>query len=230
VPHQPAGRDAHPVLGYIPTGYFQLDRLYKVRKQLVVADDRDWARMFPRNRRSRFHTRQDTEPHLIPLPSANELARLSKQVFDNNHWNLTTNIEVDRIHRCARRAGAVPRHIGEPSLIQHVFWSSKKPTYDRCWETWPGQREPRCGFGLPFQPARIGTALPVLDNVYAPSASRRWHPWIGMSDLSTPMKSCRRTDSLLSGGDSDDPLTILRRLPLTTGRPGDLLQAIRRME
>jgi YVTN family beta-propeller protein len=44
------GRDAHPVIGYIPTGYFPTSVAYdKAQKQLVVADDtRDWARMFPR--------------------------------------------------------------------------------------------------------------------------------------------------------------------------------------
>ncbi len=35
------GRDAHPVIGYIPTGYFPTSIAYdKARKQLVVADDK----------------------------------------------------------------------------------------------------------------------------------------------------------------------------------------------
>ena len=35
------GRDAHPVIGYIPTGYFPTSEAYdKVRKQLVIADDK----------------------------------------------------------------------------------------------------------------------------------------------------------------------------------------------
>jgi YVTN family beta-propeller protein len=90
------GRDAHPVLGYIPTGYFPTSIAYdKTQKQLVVADDKGLGTHVPARSGglSGFNTHQDTGTvNLIPLPNANELARFSKQVFDNNHWNLTTNI------------------------------------------------------------------------------------------------------------------------------------------
>ncbi len=62
-----------------------------------------------------------------------QLARFSKQVFDNNHWNLTTNIEVGPEYIDAHAAPvAVPRHIGEPSLIKYVFLVIKENrTYDQ---------------------------------------------------------------------------------------------------
>src|ERR1700685_144295 len=71
--------------------------------------------------------------NLIPLPNASELVRYSKQVFDNNHWNLTTNIEVGPKYIDAQAAPvAVPRHIGEPSLIKYVFLVIKENrTYDQ---------------------------------------------------------------------------------------------------
>ena len=42
-----------------------------------------------------FNTHQDTGVvNLIPLPNANQLGKYTEQVIDNNHWNLTTNIQV----------------------------------------------------------------------------------------------------------------------------------------
>ncbi len=131
------GRDAHPVLGYIPTGYFPTSIAYdKVQKQLVVADDKGLGTHVPAHSGglAGFSTHQDTGTvNLIPLPNANQLARFSKQVFDNNHWNLTTNIEVGPEYVDAHAVPvAVPRHIGEPSLIQHVFLIIKENrTYDQ---------------------------------------------------------------------------------------------------
>src|ERR1700722_11916648 len=92
------GRDAHPVIGYIPTGYFPTSIAYdKAQKQLVVANDKGLGAHVPAHSGglAGFNTHQDTGTvNLIPLPNANQLASYSKQVFDNNHWNLSTNIEV----------------------------------------------------------------------------------------------------------------------------------------
>ena len=165
------GRDAHPVIGYIPTGYFPTSIAYdKARKQLVVADDKGLG-----SRRRRSHLGKaspalvrmmDTGTvNLIPLPNANQLARFSKQVFDNNHWNLTTNIEVGPEYVDAHAAPvAVPRHIGEPSLIKHVFLIIKENrTYDQMLGDVRGAtaiRRSRC-LRPPSQPARIRQALPA---------------------------------------------------------------------
>src|SRR5262249_27380388 len=131
------GRDAHPVIGYIPTGYFPTSLAYdKVQKELVVADDKGLGTHVPSRSGglSGFNTHQDTGTvNLIPLPNANQLAGFSKQVFDNNHWNLTTNIEVGPQYIDAHAVPvAVPKHIGEPSLIKYVFLVIKENrTYDQ---------------------------------------------------------------------------------------------------
>jgi len=212
------GRDAHPVLGYIPTGYFPTSIAYdKVHKQLVVADDKGLGTHVPARSGglSGFSTHEDTGTvNLIPLPNANQLARFSKQVFDNNHWNLTTNIEVGPEYVDAHAVPvAVPGHIGEPSLIQHVFLIVKENrTYDQMLGdvSW-GNGEPSLALfasALPNQHALV-RRFPLLDNVYAPSRqSADGHPWIGMSgsfysnDILSP-------DWIRSypGGDSDDALT-----------------------
>ncbi|HUA58422.1 MAG TPA: phosphoesterase [Verrucomicrobiae bacterium] len=212
------GRDAHPVIGYIPTGYFPTSIAYdKEQKLLVVADDKGLGTHVPARSGglSGFSTHQDTGAvNLIPLPNANELAQFSKQVFDNNHWNLTTNIEVGPRYVDARAAPvAVPRHIGEPSLIKYVFLVIKENrTYDQMLGdvAWGNGDKSLALFAsaVPNQHS-IVKRFPLLDNVYAPSRqSADGHPWIGMSgsfysnDILSP-------DWIRSypGGNSEDALT-----------------------
>jgi YVTN family beta-propeller protein len=213
------GRDAHPVIGYIPTGYFPTSITYdKVQKQLVVADDKGLGSqggVAKREGVSGLVTAMDTGTvNLIPLPDANQLARFSKQVFDNNHWNLTTNIEVGPEYIDAHAVPvAVPRHIGEPSLIKHVFLIIKENrTYDQMLGdvSWGDGDSSLAVFAsaVPNQHAFV-RRFPLLDNVYAPSrVSADGHPWIGMSgsfysnDILSP-------DWIRSypGGSSNDPLT-----------------------
>ena len=211
------GRDAHPVIGYIPTGYFPTSIAYdKAQKQLVVADDKGLGSHVPARSAglNGFSTHQDTGAvNLIRLPNANQLAGFSKQVFDNNHWNLTTNIEVGPAYIDAHAAPvAIPKHIGEPSLIKHVFLIIKENrTYDQILGdvSWGDGDASLAIFapGVPNQHA-IVKRFPLLDNVYAPSRqSADGHPWIGMSgsfysnDILSP-------DWIRSypGGNSDDAL------------------------
>ena len=213
------GRDAHPVIGYIPTGYFPTSIAWdKVAKQLVIADDKGLGAQGAIGRSqgvAGFNTHQDMGVvNVIPLPDAKQLARFSKQVFDNNHWNLTTNIEVGPEYVDAHAAPvAVPTHIGEPSLIKHVFLIVKENrTYDQMLGDVPwGNGDPSLAVfasAVPNQHA-IVKRFPLLDNVYAPSRqSADGHPWIGMSgsfysnDILSP-------DWIRSypGGTSNDALT-----------------------
>lgn len=212
------GRDAHPVIGYIPAGYFPTSIAYdKARKQIAVTDDKGLGSrggVATRQGVSGFVTMMDTGMvNLIPIPDASQLARFTKEVFANNHWNLTTNIQVgpEYIDPHATPV-AVPRHIGEPSLIKHVFLIIKENrTYDQMLGDvkW-GNGDPSLAVfasALPNQHALI-KRFPLLDNVYAPSwASADGHPWIGMSgsfysnDIQVP-------DWIRSypGGDADDAL------------------------
>jgi hypothetical protein len=212
------GRDANPVIGYIPTGYFPTSIAYdKAHKQLVVADDKGLGTHVPTHSGALagFNTHQDTGTvNLIPLPSAAELAKFSKQVFDNNHWNLIANIQVGPQYVDPKAAPvAVPRHIGEPSLIKHVFLVIKENrTYDQILGdvSW-GNGDPAIALfasAVPNQHALV-KRFPLLDNVYAPSRqSADGHPWISMSgsfysnDILSP-------DWIRSypGGTSDDALT-----------------------
>ena len=214
-----SGRDANPVIGYIPTAYFPTSIAYDAaRKQLAVADDKglgSQGSMGEAQGVSGFNTHQDTGVvNLIPLPNAGQLAGYTKQVIDNDHWNLTTNLQVGPKYIDPYAAPvAVPRHIGEPSLIKYVFLIIKENrTYDQMLGDVPwGNGDPSLAVfasALPNQHALV-KRFPLLDNVYAPSRqSADGHPWIGMSgsfysnDILSP-------DWIRSypGGDADDPLT-----------------------
>ena len=212
------GRDAHPVIGFIPTGYFPTSIAYdKAQKQLLVADDKGLGTHVPGRSGglSGFNTHQDAGTvNLIPAPNANQLAQFSKQVFDNNHWNLTTNIAVGPEYIDRRAAPvAVPKHIGEPSFIKHVFLVIKENrTYDQMLGDVPwadGDAKLAIFASAAVNQHAFVKRFPLLDNVYAPSRqSADGHPWIGMSgsfysnDILSP-------DWIRSypGGDSEDPLT-----------------------
>jgi YVTN family beta-propeller protein len=214
-----SGRDANPVIGYIPTAYFPTSITYDAaHKQLVVADDKGLGAQGALGTAAGatgFNTHEDTGVvNLIPLPNAEQLAKYTKQVINNNHWNLATNIQVgpEYVDSNAKPV-AVPRHIGEPSLIKHVFLIIKENrTYDQMLGdvTW-GNGDPSLAVfasALPNQHAFV-KRFPLLDNVYAPSRqSADGHPWIVMSgsfysnDILSP-------DWIRSypGGNADDPLT-----------------------
>jgi YVTN family beta-propeller protein len=214
-----AGRDINPVVGYIPTAYFPTSIAYDApRKQLVVVDDKGLGARgvaVTNSGVAGFNTHQEEGTiNLLPLPSAAQLAKFTRQVIANNHWNLTTNIQVgpEYIDRNARPV-AVPRHIGEPSLIKYVFLVIKENrTYDQMLGdvAWANGDPALAIFAsaLPNQHALV-KRFPVLDNVYAPSRqSADGHPWIGMSgsfysnDILSP-------DWIRSypGGNSEDALT-----------------------
>lgn len=213
------GRDANPVIGYIPTAYFPTSITYdKTQKQLVIADDKGLGsrgHTTIKNGVIGYNTHADTGVvNLIPEPNASELGKFSKQVFDNNHWNLTTNIEVGKEYIDPHAAPvAVPRHIGEPSFIKYVFLIIKENrTYDQMLGdvAWGNGARDLAIFAsaVPNQHALV-KRFPLLDNVYAPSRqSADGHPWIGMSgsfysnDILSP-------DWIRSypGGEAEDALT-----------------------
>ncbi|GAA3753000.1 alkaline phosphatase family protein [Terriglobus aquaticus] len=213
------GRDAHPVIGYIPTAYFPTSIAFDAaRKQLVIADDKGLGSRGKTTTKDGvigYNTHADMGVvNLIPEPNAGSLAGMSRQVFQNNHWDLTTNIQVGPqfVQRDAKPV-AIPRHIGEPSLIQHVFLIIKENrTYDQMLGDVPwGNGAPELAIfasGVPNQHAFV-QRFPLLDNVYAPSRqSADGHPWIGMSgsfysnDILSP-------DWIRSypGGEAEDALT-----------------------
>jgi YVTN family beta-propeller protein len=216
------------VVGYIPTAYFPTSIAYDAaNKQLVVADDKGvGANTIPGSAQGvptsagAFNTHYEAgRVSLIPLPNARQLAEYTEQVINNNHWSsFNPNIAVgpEFADRDARPV-PLPKHIGEPSLIKHVFLIIKENrTYDQILGDVPqGNGNPGIaifGAATPNQHEFV-KRFPLLDNVYAPSRqSADGHPWIVTSgsfysnDILSP-------DWIRSypGGNSNDALTYTPR-------------------
>jgi DNA-binding beta-propeller fold protein YncE len=130
---------------------------------------------------------------IVPLPSAKTLAAWTKQVTLNNHWDLSANIAAAAGGSSSTAPVAIPAHIGDPSLIKHVFLIIRENrTYDQILgDVVGGNGDPSLAvFGDdnavtgqmgPVTP-NVHTLLerfPLLDNFYDPSRqSADGHNWI----------------------------------------------------
>src|SRR5258708_10563980 len=108
---------------------------------------------------------------------------MTERVVRNNHWDSRhTHIDAEDVNPNATPV-AIPVHIGEPSLIKHVFLIIKENrTYDQMLGDLPqGNGDPSLAVfanNIPNQKALV-QRFPPLDNVYAPSRqSADGHPWI----------------------------------------------------
>jgi YVTN family beta-propeller protein len=219
---------ANPVLGYIPTLYFPTTIAYDPgSKQLVVSDDKGLGAQGSIGTSQgveAFNTHQETGTvSLVPIPTASQLAAYTKQVISNNHWNSANIYAGPQYANPAAKPVALPQHIGEPSLIKHVFLIIKENrTYDQVLGDLPqGNGDPSLAVfasAVPNQHALV-KRFPLLDNLYAPSRqSADGHPWIVESgsfysnDILSP-------DWIRSypGGNSNDALTYTQQGFLWSG-------------
>jgi YVTN family beta-propeller protein len=193
----------NPVVGYIPTNEFPTFVTYDAaNKQLVVADGQGTGNHhFTTGARSREQTVPGIVPtlsgfsfggdqgtvDLIPLPNASQLANYTEQVLNNNHWAFNPNIFVgpEFVDRAALPV-PVPKHIGEPSTIKHVFLVIKENrTYDVMLGDLPqGNGDPSLAALAVATPNvhALVQRFPLLDNIYTIShASSDGHHWITSS-------------------------------------------------
>jgi YVTN family beta-propeller protein len=173
----------NPVVGYIPTAYFPTSIAYDaVNKQLVIADSKGVG---VQESKPSYSSNDGGTVNLIPLPNAKQLAQYTEQVINNNHWSsLNPSIFVgpEFVDRSARPV-PIPKHIGEPSVIKHVFLIIKENrTYDAVLGDLPqGNGDPALAVVANAAPNlhALVKRFPLLDNAYAPSwASADGHNWI----------------------------------------------------
>ena len=212
------GDSTNAVLGYIPTLYFPTTIAYdKGTKNLVVSDDKGLGAqgsLAAAHGVTAFNTHQETGTvSLIPIPDAATLATMTAQVKSNNAWG-SANTKVGPQYADPNATPvAIPAHIGEPSLIKHVFLFIKENrTYDQMLgDVAQGNGDPSLAVfsaSVPNQHAFI-KRFPLLDNVYAPSRqSADGHPWI-VSSGSFYSNDIESPDWVRSypGGNSNDALT-----------------------
>jgi YVTN family beta-propeller protein len=143
-----------------------------------------------------FNTHQDLGTvSIVPIPNSTTLAAMTNQVFQNNHWDLTVNIESASGGNRFAKPVAIPANLGDPSLIKHVFLIIRENrTYDQMLgDVTEGNGDPTLAvFGdnstyaeYPVVSPNAHTLIqrfPLLDNFYDPSRqSADGHNWITQS-------------------------------------------------
>ena len=182
------------ILGLIPTAYAPSSIVLDQKNgTLIVANDKGIGTkgIPPQNSFGTTHgvtsynTHQDLGTvSIIPLPSVSTLADWTNQVYQNNHWDLTRNIRTSAGGDPSAKAVAIPKNIGDPSLIKHVFLIIRENrTYDQILgDVVGGNGDPSLAvFGRNVTPNahKLVERFPLLDNFYDPSRqSADGHNWI----------------------------------------------------
>ncbi len=141
------------------------------------------------------------------------LQHMTAQVFENNHWDLEQNIKSAAGGRPSAKPVALPKKIGDPSLIQHVFLIIRENrTYDQILgDVAAGDGDNSLavfgGKDTPNAHALI-KRFPLFDNFYDPSRqSADGHQWIteGMAPYADDIQSPDWVRSY-PGGNAGDSL------------------------
>jgi YVTN family beta-propeller protein len=178
-----------PVLGMIPVAYAPssvvLDEDAKV---LIVANDKGIGARYSFETDygvSDYNTHQDNGTvSIVSMPNRGTLDTMTRQVFQNNHWDLAQNIQSASGGNSHAKPVALPAKIGDPSLIKHVFLIIRENrTYDQILgDVAAGNGDSSLAvFGGNITPNahKLVKRFPLFDNFYDPSRqSADGHQWI----------------------------------------------------
>ena len=212
------GDDDNAVLGMIPVAYAPsfvvLDQADNV---LLVANDKGIGTRYSFETDygvTDYNTHQDNGTvSIVPVPDSGTLTAMTKQVFENNHWDLTQNITAASGGSSQTPPVAIPAKIGDPSLIKHVFVIVRENrTYDQVLgDVAAGDGDPSLAvFGDKSTPNahELVKRFPLFDNFYDPSRqSADGHQWIteGLAPYSDDIQSPDWNRSY-PGGNAGDAL------------------------
>ncbi|HXJ90098.1 MAG TPA: bifunctional YncE family protein/alkaline phosphatase family protein [Candidatus Binatia bacterium] len=182
-------RATKPVLGMIPVAYAPSSVvLDKAASVLLVANDKGIGTRYSFETDygvTSYNTHQDNGTvSIVPVPDSGTLMAMTKQVFENNHWDLTQNIKSASGGSPHAKPVAIPAKVGDPSLIKHVFLIIRENrTYDQILgDVAAGNGDPSLAvFGGKDTPNvhKLVKRFPLLDNFYNPSRqSADGHQWI----------------------------------------------------
>jgi len=193
---------ATPVLGMIPVAYAPSSVVFdKTDNVLIVANDKGIGTRdsFETDHGvTGYNTHQDNGTvSIVTVPSSAALATMTTQVFQNNHWDLAVNINSASGGSPSATPVAIPKKIGDPSLIKHVFLIIRENrTYDQILgDVAAGDGDASLavfgGADTPNAHALV-QRFPLLDNFYDPSRqSADGHQWIqeGMAPYADDIQS-----------------------------------------
>jgi len=209
---------ANPVMGMIPVAYAPSSVvLDKANNSLVVANDKGIGTRYSLecdHGVCDYNTHQDNGTvSIVPVPDIGTLQAMTRQVFQNNHWDRTQSITTASGGNPHAAPVAIPRRIGAPSLIKHVFLIIRENrTYDQILgDVAAGNGEASLAvFGGQDTPNAhlLVQRFPLFDNFYDPSRqSADGHQWIteGMAPYADDIQS-PDWDRSYPGGNAGDAL------------------------
>lgn len=216
--------ESNSVIGYIPTASTPSTIAFdQAHNQLVVSNHKgigtDSITVTNEYNDTAYNSHPDTGTvNLIPIPTDSQLADYTAQVWQNNHWDLTQNVQVGPKYINPNATPvAIPEHIGEPSLIKHVFLIIKENrTFDQLFgDVTTANGNPSLAVFAPYTPNQHAflQRFATLDNVYAPSRqSADGHPWI-VSGISAYADESQSPDWVRSypGGNGYDSMVYTPR-------------------
>jgi YVTN family beta-propeller protein len=191
-----------PVMGMIPVAYAPSSVvLDEVSDSLLVANDKGIGARYSFETDygvTSYNTHQDNGTvSIVPVPNNSALETMTKQVFENNHWDLAQNIMSASGGSPNTKPVAIPAKIGDPSLIKHVFLIIRENrTYDQMLgDVAAGDGDSSLAvFGGKDSPNvhNLVQRFPLFDNFYDPSRqSADGHQWIseGMAPYADDIQS-----------------------------------------
>jgi YVTN family beta-propeller protein len=206
------------VMGMIPVAYAPCSVVLDTAdNELIVANDKGIGARYSFETDhgvTGYNTHQDNGTvSLVPVPNNGQLKPMTDQVFQNNHWDLTQNINSAVFGTPAATPVALPQNIGDQSLIKHVFWIIRENrTYDQILgDVAAGNGDPSLAvFGATATPNahNLVERFPLFDNFYDPSRqSADGHQWImeGMAPYADDIQSPDWNRSY-PGGNAGDAL------------------------
>lgn len=178
-----------PVIGMIPVAYAPSSVVLDASgNKIIVANDKGIG---ARNSFetdygvSAYNTHQENgDVSIVPVPGKEKLAQMTRQVFENNHWDLDENIKAAWGGKPDAAPVAIPEKIGSPSKIKHVFMIIRENrTYDQVLgDVAKGNGDQSLavfGAGVTPNVHALVQRFPLLDNFYDPSRqSADGHQWI----------------------------------------------------
>jgi YVTN family beta-propeller protein len=210
-------------LGMIPVAYAPSSvKLDADTYSLIVANDKGIGTRYSFETDhgvTGYNTHQDNGTvSIIPVPDSETLAAMTKQVFENNHWDLTVNIEAAAGGTPHALPVAVPAKIGDPSTIKHVFLIIRENrTYDQVLgDVAAGRGDASLAvFGGKDTPNAhaLVERFPLFDNFYDPSRqSADGHQWIqeGLAPYADDIQSPDWVRSY-PGGNAGDALAYTKK-------------------
>jgi YVTN family beta-propeller protein len=177
------------VVGMIPVAYAPSSVvLDEAANTLLVANDKGIGARYSFETDygvTGYNTHQDNGTvSIVPVPDSANLETMTKQVFENNHWDLVQNIKSASGGSPNAKPVAIPQKIGDPSLIKHVFLIIRENrTYDQVLgDVAAGDGDASLAvFGGKDTPNahELVKRFPLFDNFYDPSRqSADGHQWI----------------------------------------------------